>query len=216
MKILNQFNQRSKKTLPFFILLIAFTLLIIQSCSKQTNDASDEIPKNEKLTITGKGGILVTAEDVYSTATEFKRMITITDPNTGTTFPAIYLTFTSAKKNKNIYKQLREDKSNVDGILTVEVGGSKILTQSVVKGKDMTMKRSVINTLAVADGDPVKDPKVPCTITTVHDCVSYKIEDMNVVEYAFCLAGAPACYAELWASCTWDVCHEKIRYTNPV
>ena len=46
--------------------------------------------------------------------------------------------------------------------------------------------------------------------------MDYKIEEMNIVDLAGCFATAPGCYALTWASCTYDVCHEKIEYTNPV
>ena len=55
-----------------------------------------------------------------------------------------------------------------------------------------------------------------CSVESVHDCVSYKIEDMNLVEYGLCLASAPSCYAGVWAVCAYDVCVKGKTYINPV
>jgi hypothetical protein len=63
---------------------------------------------------------------------------------------------------------------------------------------------------------PIYNPNLACNAITIHDCVSYEIEDMNWIEYGACLVSAPACYATLWASCTWEVCHNHMQYTNPI
>lgn len=38
---------------------------------------------------------------------------------------------------------------------------------------------------------------------------------MNWIDYALCAASAPACYGGLWASCSWEVCHNHMKYTDP-
>lgn len=77
------------------------------------------------------------------------------------------------------------------------------MTQKVIYG----YWRSVVGkVIATVDMDPLNDPKVPCTVTTVYDCVSWEIEEMNWIEYRGCIVGAPVCYATLWASCTREVC----------
>lgn len=55
----------------------------------------------------------------------------------------------------------------------------------------------------------------PCSLTSVHDCVSFKIDDMNFTEYVLCLASAPACYAGVRAICAEDVCIHGKTYINP-
>lgn len=200
-----------KKSILASLLLVA---LFFTSCKKNptTNLVSNETPKNEKITVKGEGGITVTAEDVYSNNTEFKRKITIFDSVSQTTLPSIFIKFTSFNKEVNIYEQLENDKSNVNGILIVEMEGVEILSQKIIDGKEKSLKR---NKNFLSEIGPVYNKNTPCTARTVHDCVAYKIDGMNAVEYALCLGGAPACYLGTWAACGYDVCSRKIRYTNP-
>ncbi len=202
-----------KKTILASFMLVALTFM--SSCKKnnELNTVTNDIPKNEKITVQGEGGFLITAEDVYSNKTEFKRKITIFDPNSQTTLPSIFVKFSSYNKDVNIYDQLENDKANVNGVLKVEIEGAELLSQEIIEGKDMPLSRNKNYMQAIG---PVYNKNTPCTATTVHNCVSYKIEDMNAVDYALCLAGAPACYAGTWASCAYDVCSRKIKYTNPV
>ena len=45
--------------------------------------------------------------------------------------------------------------------------------------------------------------------------VSYKIKEMNVIEYGLCLITGPECYVSIWAICGWDVCQKDMNYINP-
>ena len=46
----------------------------------------------------------------------------------------------------------------------------------------------------------------PCNFSGNLHCVEDRIVAMNVVDYSFCLASAPYCYAQLWSSCIYDNC----------
>lgn len=95
--------------------------------------------------------------------------------------------------------------------MTIETEGQVILKRKVKNG--IFQKSELI---AFRVPGPTYNPNVACTVGTVHDCVSWKIEDMNWIEYGACLVSAPACYATLWASCTWEVCHNHMQYINPI
>ena len=100
---------------------------------------------------------------------------------------------------------------SVNGLLTIETEGQVIMNKRVING--VWQKNEIVAYKVPA---PTYNANVACTGTTVHNCVSWEIEDMNWIEYGACLISAPACYATLWASCAWEVCHNHIQYTNPV
>lgn len=189
------------------MLLFNFT-----ACKKSVGENTnvDYIPKNEAITISGKNGITITATDLYSKKSSFKRQIVISNPAIGVSFPLIHMTFISGD-NDNIYEKIRNTPNLVNGEFTIEINGKIVLRKKIINGKALKSELVKENLGAVTD----MNQAVPCTVTTVHDCVAWEIDNMNWIEYAACLISAPACYAELWASCTWEVCHNGKRYVNP-
>lgn len=90
-----------------------------------------------------------------------------------------------------------------NGTLVIMNNGKVIETWNIVnnvanyKSQPLQSQRTITTYLAETPS---------CTVSTVHDCVAYKINDMNAVEYLLCLGSAPGCYGGLWAICTYDVC----------
>ncbi len=193
-----------------FIAAISVCSFII-ACKKDKSLSQEEyIAENAPVTIPGKNGILVTASDVYSLQSKFRRKIQIEDTKTNTKLPPVFMTFESYD-TENIYKKFKTDPSSISGIFLVETGGQIIYREEIINGKAQKGER-----ISYKVRDPFYNPKVQCTVATIHNCVSWEIEDMNWIEYGACLVGAPACYATLWASCTWEVCHNRMQYTNPI
>jgi hypothetical protein len=205
-------------------LLLAICCIIVFACKKEKTKTEETylpkvekaraekiyFPKNEPITIQGKNGITVTASDVYSKFSEFKRKIEISNPSGKGKFSEIFLSFKS-DHNKNVYDEFKEDRNSVSGLFEIETGGQVIYKKRIINGK---IKKG--ESIGYKVPGPVYDPNVACTVSTVHNCVSWEIEDMNWIEYGACLISAPGCYATLWASCTWEVCHNHMRYTNPI
>ena len=201
-----------KGLFSFFILSFGILLFNFTACKKSAdeNTKDDHIPKNAAVTISGKNGITITATDVYSKKSSFKREILINNEAIGTSFPLIHMTFVS-DDNDNIYEKIRNTPNLVNGVFTIEINEEIVLRKKIINGKGLKSELVKAKQGAVTD----MNQAVPCTVTTVHDCVAWEIDDMNWIEYAACLISAPACYAELWASCTCEVCHNGKRYVNP-
>jgi len=153
-----------------------------------------------------ENNLLYKTEDVYSRVNSFQRKIIITDLHNNPVYPEIFVTFTS-DENTDIYEKLENRDSTLRARMTIIADNFTYFSGDIVDG-------NIIN--IVNNTPPVHNPNVPCTLTTIHDCVSYKIEDMNVIDLGICFATAPACYAATWASCSYDVCVRKIEYTNPI
>lgn len=170
------------------------------------------IPKNEQITIKGRDGISVTTSDIESTISSFKRGIEVTSATDKKIKFKFVLSFASDNVSEDVYDQLKNNPSAVTGTFSISTEGQEIYTMRIEKGVAQKSVRKVLSAQLVP---PVHDASVGCGVGTVHDCVSYKIESMNWVDYGLCLASAPACYGGLWASCTWDVCNSKMRYTDP-
>lgn len=199
-----------KKIITSAAFSVLFMTILIIGCSKSNETANENefIPLNKSVTIEGKNGITVTASDVYSKKSSFRRQIIINDPKSDVKLPAFFITFVS-DNSTNIYDQFANNKSSINGEFAIEVDGQVILKKRIENGVGAKSKLFAFNPIGRAE------MAAPCNVTTVHDCVAWEIEDMNWVEYGFCLAGAPACYAGLWASCTWEVCHNGRTYVNP-
>jgi hypothetical protein len=194
-----------------FFLSVTIASFIVFACNKEKSNSNEFIPKNETVTIQGKNGITVTASDVYSMKSSFRREIQIVEPKTNTKFPKIFMNFQSDNTG-NIYEQLKNRRESVNGTFTIETEGQVIFEKKIVNGIGQKGHNIKLKTI-FPNGSSREN--VACTVTTVHDCVAWEIDDMNWIEYGFCLAGAPACYASLWASCTWEVCHNNKVYVNP-
>ena len=191
------------------MLLTVSLLFLISACKKQSHSEQVEfIPENAPLTIQGQDGISVTASDVYSKKSSFRREIIVNNANTESQVLKAYVTFIS-DNSENIYSQLKSKRNEVSGTFTIETEGQVIYKKRIINGIEQKGEKVALNLASKAL------PVVPCTVTTVHDCVSWKIDDMNWIDYTLCLASAPGCYAGLWASCTWDVCKRGIKYENP-
>jgi len=190
-------------------ILSVLTCGIAMSCNKQESARQDNFTpaQNAPLTIQGKNGITITASDVYSLKTSFSRQIIINDPIKNLSFPKVYLNFVSSH-SENIYREMKETPNSVNGEFTIEIAGQVIYRRAIINGKAQKAIRIPLRAATT-------EMAAPCTVGTVHDCVAWEIDDMNWIEYGACLISAPACYAELWASCTWEVCHNGKTYVNP-
>jgi len=202
-----------KKTLIFSTILVSFSLILF-SCQKN-EDAHPEdfvIPMNKEVVLTKPNGVKITASDVYSRKNTFRREIKINAGENNTQLSPIYMTFVS-DSDDNIYEKMKSHPYSVNGEFTIETEGQVILRKKVVNG---VWKKSELIAFQVSSAPgPKSNPKVPCSVGTVHDCVAWEIDDMNWIEYGLCLASAPGCYGGLWASCAWEVCHNHMQYTNP-
>lgn len=87
--------------------------------------------------------------------------------------------------------------SSFNGIYTIEFDG-EILRRSIIKNG------IVVSTEKFNDTDLAQ--KYPCTASGIVTCADDKFNNMNVISYMFCVAGAPACLAEAYASCMYDNC----------
>ena len=200
-----------KKILWGVALCSLFITLLSMSLPKKSN-SKIVIPKNEPTIIKGKNGISVLATDVESNFSNFKRAIKITSTENKSISLKFVLSYTSDNINENIYETLKYNPNTFNGNFTIETEGQEIYNVRIENGKAQRVVRKILSAVAPP---PVYDANVACGVGTVHDCVSYKIEEMNWIEYGICLASAPGCYAGIWASCTWEVCHNHMRYTDP-
>jgi hypothetical protein len=200
--------------ITFLLMSTLFAVILIAGCKKSiVTDTETEFPQNKPLIINSSEYVDVRASDLTSEFSSFKRKIEIIDKKNNSTFQTFILTVTNEKTDESVYKSLKS--SNFTGSLTVESEGRILLKFKSVNGKNLVESKENLNSGTILNYE-TKKLTVPCTVTTVHDCVSFKIVDMNWIDYGLCLASAPACYAGLWASCSWDVCVKHKEYVNPI
>lgn len=196
-------------SISYFFLIIIATIVLF-SCQKENNNSiQKEFPQNQPITLKSSNLVNIRASDVISKFSFFKRKIEIIDRINNSVFKTFLLTVVSEDNTKSIYESIKA--KTLTGQLTIESEGKILLKYKSINGKDVTLPEEQVKSNSTAN---IKSYSVPCTVSTVHDCVAYKIADMNWIEYSLCLLGAPECYAGLWASCTWDVCVKQKEYPH--
>jgi len=192
------------QNMKFSFLILSLGLIFITSCKKaETPNPDFYVPQNKSITVEGKNGITLTASDVYSRKSSFKRQIDLNDPISKRSFQTIYQTFIS-DTDIDVYEKIKSDPNSINGTFTIEVDGQIVFFRKIVNG--VSQKPNF------EEFDISQRATIPCNLTTIHDCVAWTIDDMNWIEYGACLLTAPGCYATLWASCTWEVCHNHVPH----
>ena len=187
---------------------IACILLIAVSCTK-SKENDFVVPRNPETVIKGKNDTYVTVSDVYSRFSEMKRKVEIRD-QLNTKIGTAYMIVSSTDKTRNLYDKLKDKDSDFCGRFSIEVEGQVIYTREIKNGTFLKAEK-----IAYKGKGPVYNPNVACTVSTVHDCVAYIMEDMNWWQLTSCAIRATLCYGLIWGNCTWDVCNQHLEYTNP-
>ncbi len=109
--------------------------------------------------------------------------------------------FAELTSKKNIRQQLENGELN--GSAFIRDHKSNVVEEFTLNGGKIE-RRIIKNGL----GTRSAGAEAECSFWTVHECVANEINGMNPIDYGVCLFTAPACYAQLWASCTWDTCFD--------
>jgi hypothetical protein len=201
-----------KKNLIYF-----FTSCLLYSTTAICQDADFVIPQNPDQTITADDGTRITSHDVYSMTGKLKRKVTLVNPRSNSVIGEIFIRLESANPDVNMYDQLDKAPEKFSGSLTIETAEGVIYKKYIIDGETVdegSVSGKATGGLGGGPG-PFYNPGLSCSFSNIHDCVAYKIEGMNWVNYALCLVRAPLCYLQQWAVCTYEVCVRHMQYTNP-
>lgn len=198
------------------LFLVTYLILGICMTGFSQEDSNFVISRNEAYTGYTETGSSVTVTDVYSKLSKYKRKIVIADSNS-VGIGTAYIRVEDSTTNENVYDKISKNSSNFSGTLYVDIAiPSGHLGDTVISTiYKMRISLGVVTNINYMTPVPVYDASLTCTMGHIHDCVAYVIEGMNWVDYLFCVATAPICYAQTWLSCDWEVCHRHMRYTNP-
>ena len=194
-----------KKKLLLFALI---GLISLNSCKKEEGQEKVFVP-NKTLTIKINENLELIASDVKTDNDEIIRRIDFKDPSTKVLLNS-YLLELKCDDGGNILDEISNKKFT--GSFIIYSDGYSVMSTSATKGKFANFNR--IDTKETFLLKTLSHNQ--CSVVSVHDCVSFKIEDMNIVEYTLCLASAPGCYSGLWATCAYDVCVKGKTYINPI
>lgn len=199
-----------------FFLFLSFTCLIT-GLTSFGQEPDFVIDKNADYTAQAENGTLVIARDVYSMKTALKRSIQLINPKTQQVIGEAFITLQGTDPGQNIYDALKETPEKFSGVLVIEADGKVLYRKEILNGisdAGGVVGERMAGNLAGGPG-PVYNPNLMCSLGNIHNCVSYRIEEMSWWRFALCLVRAPACYAGQWAFCTYDVCVNHMQYTNP-
>lgn len=182
-----------------FCVFFLLSAVILIGCRKNNSgeipDQTDRVQLLSKL-IHYNDQIDLKASDVISTPSFVQRKVELILRNTNTVYKTFFIEVLSAT-GKDIKQSIQDN--SFSGSLVIKDENSILERWSTVLSPAVQSNSVQTNVAA--------ELPMGCNVTNIHNCVARKIDDMNWVSYSFCLASAPACYAELWASCTWDACH---------
>ena len=143
--------------------------------------------------------LIIEASNLKSNINEIITEVKVTNKEKNISLPIFLHKFISLEKT-DLKKDFENNSKTVSGISTIEVDG-QIVYQRILKN-GVFEKPQIYEFV----GTTVLGKEYECTVQGNLTCVSDRIQDMNPVEYGFCLAGAPACLSELYLSCAWDNC----------
>lgn len=199
----------------YFLNLLCCCLLF--SFSSFSQEGEFVIPKNEDATIRAEDGTVILGQDVYSLASKLKRKVTLIDPKSNTIIGEVFIRLESADADSYMYDVLEKEPERFSGQLIIESAEGIIYQRTIFNGKVVEPQSSSGRAAPVLGGGPgpVYNGSLPCTFNNIHNCVAYRIENLNWLQLGLCLFRAPVCYLEHWAFCTYDVCVNHMQYTNP-
>ena len=147
----------------------------------------------------------IRASDVESTPLIVKRKIEIINRANNSVVNTFILTLTNTDTKSNIFETVKN--KTFTGTFTIESQGELLLKAQATNGVSADdLIYSNENTDFASNPKYQTMEAVPCTLYNVTKCVNTRILAMNWIDYGACMLTAPACYAQLWGSCTWDIC----------
>ncbi len=166
------------------------------------------IPKNQPLILNSSKNVDIRASDVSSSLNSIIRKIEIIDKRNNSVFDTFIISLSCDDPKDNIYEKLK---------LRTLSGTLKIENNNIILGKSHAINGLVSEDQKLSNyfyssenGNPMyKIAQLSCTASNVLNCVENRINSMNLMDYGICLATAPACYAALWAGCTYEICIGK-------
>ncbi len=203
------------------LLMLSCTLI----CCQKTSTYENSPDENEESLILQSANprILIKASSLHKSKDSIVRQIELLDSRDSSLLYAYNIKAeNSSQKDINISRAITEKKFR--GKVSISMAGVELLSHDYKLGTTLKANKQKaaqeisakqISQSRIGRFKMNPQPDFPCTIDTVHDCVSFKIDDMNWVDYAICVASAPACYGQLWASCTYDVCVNGEEFNNP-
>lgn len=168
---------------------------MVTSCADDDN-MKNNITETSYAKVVGDESIVevtTVKSEINSRIIEMK----ITNKKTKVTLPTIYHKITLDNKNEK-FDDLSKDLSSINGIYTIEVNGQILVSKIIKNGKIQSTEIKTASSLYA---------RYPCTTRGLILCADNEFNNMNWVEYGFCMAGAPACLAEVYASCAWESCN---------
>src|SRR5690625_3325269 len=159
----------------------------MSSCSVDSPDELHTESMTETQIVVSKNNRIVKSSVLESKLNERIVAITITNKHSNKTFPIIYHRLTS-NDNKKISES---DVETLNGTLTIEIE-NKVVRKYEVKDGPI---------IALGNQNQIMSGDYDCSIEGIVECADDEINDKNAVEYLFCLASAPLCLAEVYASC---------------
>lgn len=184
------------KLISKITLMILF--LISFSCSKE-DTTSTNIGFLDKVAIVSNDLLTVEANLIDTNPNLYTIEVRITNKETKESLPTFIHKFIPDNKIE-IMKDLPTKINSFNGTFIIEVEG-QILHKSIIKNG--IVKESEIKKFEISEFARIS---YPCTVDGITSCADDQINDMNWIEYGFCLASAPACLAELYLSCGWENC----------
>ncbi len=182
-----------------FVSILAFAI----SCSKSSSTDLNQIPPpNQPYTIHSSAQTDIRASDVESTPLIIKRQIEIINRLDNSVTNTFILTITNDDPKTNIFETIKLKKATAT--FTIESNDQTLFKAQAINGVSQVglVYRNANTTFDISSPKPT----IMCTLYQVTSCVNSRIVAMNWIDYLACCATAPACYAQLWASCTWDLC----------
>lgn len=190
------------------MLSLSLLFVVLFSCKK--DDLS--LPENNSVIIHSSNLVDVRGTSVVTTSNFVERRIDIIDRRNGMTAYSFTMEVATTNPTDDLIGNLKSH--TFTGYFLIKYQNRVVKRYEIVKGRNVGVQAQSFTSQDVLFAPLMMQDETEfgCPVSYVHDCVAYKINDMNIVEYLICVASAPGCYAGVWAGCIWDVCIQGKTY----
>ena len=192
-------NTNKMKRINKLLLGLLVSMMFFQSCEKGDSTIIHDENNSSKVAIVSDNLKTVQAKLIDTNPNLYVIEVKITNKKTKETLPTFIHKFIPDNPNE-IMKDLPRKMNSFNGTFILEVEGQFLLKSIIKNGTVVKSEHNKFVAYHLAKED------YSCTISGIQDCAEDTINDMNWVDYSFCLASAPVCLAQTYASCAWESC----------
>lgn len=171
-------------------------------------------PESKKLTFK--------ITDIYSKLSAIRRRIDVINKRTNVVLGKMFITLSCNDPNDNLYRKITYEPEKFSGQITLETSQLIEFTKKILNGKlvkvekqtrkdgDISSKPGMLGPKPNLNSDRIQDPgytfDTSCSYLQIAACVQTSLDNMDWLDYAFCLIKGKFCLVQNFGFCAGHMC----------